>query len=51
VEYHRLPLDIQEWKMTIKTKGERKEKKIRKGFEERKVGEGENRERKTNKEN
>jgi hypothetical protein len=49
VEYHRLPLDIQEWKMTIKTKGERKKKKN--GFEERKVGEGENRERKTNKEN
>jgi len=49
VEYHRLPLDIQEWKMTIKTKGERKAKKL--GFEERKLGKGENRERKTNKEN
>jgi hypothetical protein len=35
--------------MKIKTKGKRKAKKL--GFEERKVGNGKNRERKINKEN
>jgi hypothetical protein len=41
VEYHGLPLDIQQWEMETETKKEQKEE-----FEERKVGKGEKRERK-----